>query len=180
MWILPDLGPGLSEHFRWTVRPGSAPRWSSLQGMGHWRPKNIGNVTGLILEGRSCESFRCCGVVRQECKASRIIGTHSSSSWGPSRSDPSVLFFFFWVLTSRLQCCHCCYPELFRGCRIKLTALSPFFFSGLFLDFISAAFKTSHLVYLSQFSQSFHQALMYVFFSPRVLIMHYTDSMLGK
>lgn len=34
--------------------------------------------------------------VRQECKASSIIRTDIDPSRGPSCSDPSILFFFFF------------------------------------------------------------------------------------
>lgn len=189
------LGPYLSDLIRGTVQPASAVRWL---------------VSGLQSDDKT---FKKCQrshsvrdelqVITQECKASLFAWSDWSKLRAFMQWPLRTRRLLSWVLTSRPQCCHCYYLEVFRGCLIKLTALSlsvcHFFFKSFswitalivfFLFFILDSFCPAFWFYFSSiythpftFSSlesalSFH--MRHLCFFPRFLIMHYTDSMLGK
>lgn len=166
--------------------------------------KHVRNVKGHILDGRSCKSFLDLSAA---CEAGMQSVQYHLNRCQPElrpfmQRPLRALLLLSRVLTSRRQCCRCDYLEVFRGCLIKLTALPVSVchfakrflmnycincdFFSLFLDMFWPAFYFSSVsTFFSTFLNSgvsivfSYEALMFIFFFPRV-IMHYTDSMLGK
>ena len=174
---------------RWTVWPGSAPEViCRCEGRRSCRGDKKKRV-------KKCQRSHS---GREELSFLDVLATwgrnvkrpvSSDPSWGPRRSDPlRTRRLLSWVLTSRLQCCHCYYLDVFRGNHSFSSFRVPFFLqivlmnycinyfcffwtcSGLRFDYFSAAFA-----YRSQF-WSQHSLFIwgtyvfFLFFFPETLL----------